>query len=247
MNKLIKYCKPEYNPFTGSPTIRLGTLDYYRALDPSFSIADKDEGVETTLVKNFDNISSTAEMRATMSSLGVQHNPNSNIHYVNLRVESIFPNCYIWCCCLEQNPPSTEQGPKIDASYTSYYSVPNTIQFLRYMRFSLISNIQLSLFREGFRNFTLADFQQINLHIVHQPIRYVGEKFSEIGEVDFKNYAPSIPTPFRSVFVKPEKYRADNEYRFLFIFSHPDYGILPVRREPLDLQLYPFAKTNFTI
>ena len=39
-----KYCKQEHDISAGCNTLRLGTFEYYRELDPSFSIADPEEG-----------------------------------------------------------------------------------------------------------------------------------------------------------------------------------------------------------
>ncbi len=43
MNFLIKYCRKEHNIFAECNTIRLGTLDYYREMDPAFTISDPNE------------------------------------------------------------------------------------------------------------------------------------------------------------------------------------------------------------
>jgi hypothetical protein len=42
--KLVKYCANEHNVVLGCNTLQLGTFDYYRELDPAFSIADASEG-----------------------------------------------------------------------------------------------------------------------------------------------------------------------------------------------------------
>lgn len=42
--KLVKYCATEHNIALGCNTLQLGTFDYYRELDPTFSIADASEG-----------------------------------------------------------------------------------------------------------------------------------------------------------------------------------------------------------
>ncbi len=44
MNILIKYCEEKYNIYSGCDTVQLGTLDYYREMDPSFIISDPKEG-----------------------------------------------------------------------------------------------------------------------------------------------------------------------------------------------------------
>lgn len=42
--KIVKFCKDEHNLAKGCNTLQLGTFQYYRDLDPSFSIADEKEG-----------------------------------------------------------------------------------------------------------------------------------------------------------------------------------------------------------
>lgn len=44
MTRIIKYCESQYNVANTSNTLQLGTFDYYREKDPSFSIADAKEG-----------------------------------------------------------------------------------------------------------------------------------------------------------------------------------------------------------
>ncbi len=44
MDALIKYCKSEHNIRDNCNTIQLGTFDYYREMNPDFSIADPKEG-----------------------------------------------------------------------------------------------------------------------------------------------------------------------------------------------------------
>ena len=41
---LVKYCEEEFNIEKGCNTLQLGTFQYYREKDPSFSIADPEEG-----------------------------------------------------------------------------------------------------------------------------------------------------------------------------------------------------------
>ncbi|MCK4824660.1 hypothetical protein KA005_53405, partial [bacterium] len=43
MEILIKYCKEKYNIYSGCDTVQLGTLDYYREMNPSFIISDTEE------------------------------------------------------------------------------------------------------------------------------------------------------------------------------------------------------------
>ena len=52
-----KYCEEQHNIITGCNTLQLGTFEYYRELDPAFTIADYEEGflrIDTELGDNFE-------------------------------------------------------------------------------------------------------------------------------------------------------------------------------------------------
>ena len=65
----VKFFRPEHNTLNRSHTIRFGTLDYYRELDPTFSIADAEEGRESTDIVSADSDNASPKVKERLSIL----------------------------------------------------------------------------------------------------------------------------------------------------------------------------------
>lgn len=128
MLPLVKFCKPEHNLSGICNTIRLGTLTYYRMLDPAFLISDQDEGKDSTFIHSVDT--STASLDAASVISPFFSGPNVNISGIVLK--TYFPNCFIWSCS-RCNSPSIEEGAKFDQDYTSWYHIPDPCKFAEHV------------------------------------------------------------------------------------------------------------------
>lgn len=237
MDKLIKFCKPEHNILDRCRTIRFGTLEYYRDLDSSFMISDTSEGMETTLVKSLDKPTASAE---ALASLGAIANAKT-IRIRDGRIQTIFPNCYIWCCSRLHEPVTPNQGTQYDQDYTSCYEITDVRQFSNQLGRILLNNITRTAFRKDARKkidaFSIAEMNELSIQMVQKDVVYVDEKISSIEEGKLSSYFPDIPHPYRQLFVKHKEYEKDQEYRIVFIIQHPNHGYFAVQQDPVDLPI----------
>ena len=123
MATLLKFCKPEHNILNKCHEIRFGTLQDYREMNPSFSIADQDEGREYTDIISADPTNTTSEALKKIPPAW----RGATISYS--LVETTFPNCYIWCCSMSDKPVSPEMGLIFHKEYTSYYEITDAFRF----------------------------------------------------------------------------------------------------------------------
>lgn len=245
MPTLIKYCKPEHNVLDRCHTIRLGTFEYYRKLDPSFAIADATEAAESTSVFSLDTEKASPEAMASVMPLKL----GSHSQMRNCSVSRIFPNCFLWCCSqLPEAIATPDYGTRFDPDYTSSYTIPDANQFAEHVAFLLNSHITSAAFgtdaREMINRLSVTDLRAINLVVFHRKVEYTDNKHSAIEDSVLRTYCPEIPLPLRPVFVKPNTYAADHEYRFVFLFQHMRLGALPVKKDPVDVPVLPIAATN---
>ena len=99
---LIKYCEEKYNIYSGCDTVHLGTLDYYREMDPSFTISDPEEAsfeltnVGKPLTLSKEQTEKITEGKCINAPLKVEEGGN-------IVKKLKFPNCYIFCASMLHN------------------------------------------------------------------------------------------------------------------------------------------------
>jgi hypothetical protein len=239
MSTLVKFCKPEHNILDRCYTVRLGTFEYYREMDPSFAIADAAEGRESTNINSMDSAAASPEAVAAVAAIA----PLPHIQIKDIRFNVTFPNCYIWCCSRLAEPITAAYGARFDNAYTSCYRIKDAARFGEHLSALLMTNITRTAFADPARaildGLSIAEMGEITLSVFHRDVLYVDEKLSAIDEGQHSAYVRGIPPVLRPIFVKPTKYADDREYRFVFLFEHRRHGSLAVRREPVDLPVIP--------
>lgn len=239
MKTLVKFCKKKHNILDKCRTIRFGTFEYYRKLDPSFAIADETEGKDSLEINSVNTSNASPEAIAALAPI----NPVSNIKISNIRLNVTFPNCYIWCCTRLREPVTADHGSRFDPEYDSFYKIPNATRFAEYLLSLLMTNITRTAFkdcaREKVDQLSIAEMGKISLTVFHNEVMYVDEKISTIEDGQLNPYIRQIPQSLRTVFVKPSKYFDDREYRFVFLFQHRWHGSLHVCKDPVDLPIIP--------
>ena len=243
MIRLIKYCKPQHSLFNGCPTVRLGTLEYYRELDPTFQpIADPAEGRETVNVDSLKMETATPEAKAAVRAM-LPDMPY--IHVQDMRLNVTFPNSYIFCCSVLSKCNRQEHAARFDREYTAHYEISDVLEFVQRLVRMLQSTISIYHFSDGVRDklgqLPIQDWG-ISVEWHYQAVRYVPKKASQISEGVMKHYVDEIPQQLRSVFVKPQEYKLDHEFRILFLIRHPKLGVLTVAKEPVDLLVMPVSE-----
>lgn len=152
--RFIKFCNKKHNLKNGSPTIQLGTFQYYREMDPEFSIADSSEGT----IKYISNVPkdkpltlTSDQLNGISASAGISYSSkgsaaprwpspikysmtngvqtfleNGNIEWSGiLEIEYTFPNAYIFCLSIFEDDEEIPDPCTIDENYDSYYEIKN--------------------------------------------------------------------------------------------------------------------------
>jgi len=152
MMRLIKYCELEFNIAIVCKTLQLGTFDYYRELDPEFSIADATEGFilyrgptsPITVGANALNSISGGAVRVNDATNFKSPPPPSvpgavefkvaNSEWVfteeglkakvgpDLEVRLRYPNSYMFCVSQIEDH-ETPEPTSVSASYDSHYFI----------------------------------------------------------------------------------------------------------------------------
>lgn len=241
MTSLIKFCKPEHNILDRCHALRVGTLEYYRELDPNFAIADATEGVESTVVRSVDTGACTPDAATAVAPFVAR----PHVQIQNIKLAVTFPNCYIWCCSRLSGPIAGDAGAHFDPDYQSHYTITDPVVFAERVSALLLDQIKRRHFSEPSRErvdgLSVREMGQISLIHFHHDVLYVDQKQSVILDGKVNPYLEGIPAPLRQIFTKPTRYAADREYRFVFWFEHQRYGALPVKRDPVDLALLPIS------
>ena len=241
MDELIKYCEKKYNIQQGCPTIQIGTLAYYRNMDPAFSIADPTEQSEKTYVDYY--YSKDADQK-TKEHLGTHSGDGRQLWMQGCTIETDVPNSLIFCLSKNIGGNLLENAQKFDQKYDSYYRISNTNAFATRLTNLIIENFKMDWFDESaqVKNLTVADLREVRLGLMHKPISYVKSKTVSIENSQITSNLSIENMYERVAFTKEEKYKNDNEYRLLFTFFHPGIGILPIKEAPVILTLNPLAR-----
>ncbi len=229
----IKYCKKEHNPLFGCDTLQLGTIAYYRNLDIDFyKIADPNEGKEHVSIKEFDPEKAIEDTKQLVNIPG---------KLKNCTIEYVCPNCYIFCLSLDPGKSRMEIAKRFDKNYESYYLIRDIRSFLNDLSTLIVNQFRLDWFdNEGLKIINQLNFNEIklvNILTFHNNVRYVDSKFHLINGQHVETAFPKMEPIFRQLFCKDMKYQNDNEYRLVFLFIHPKFGVIPVKKEPQLLKL----------
>lgn len=148
--KLVKSCKAEHNIATGATHLQLGTYRYYREMDPSFSIADWEEGTiryagnipagspialspEQFNAITGGNVAVTGPgvvrppplpgaMRIDLSGCSMAFEDDKVLFSGAPRISYTYPNAYMFCMSLLDDSDSADPG-SISPEYDSSYQL----------------------------------------------------------------------------------------------------------------------------
>lgn len=243
-NRLIKYCPNEYNVALGTTSIQLGTLEYYRALDPKFAIADDGEGTHTILLKEGVEISLTNEVSEHLFGGAVQGNGLTiTANQPGAKFVSIVNNLYIFCVSITtpDDPPSRAKAAEIDPSYDSFWEITDRIAFRDVIGYALADTLTLDCLSEHSRKAVESlPIGSLSLQVVmmENPVEYIDSREHKIEKLEDIGRIPKYKDILaRSVFRKESRDEQQREHRFVFAVSHPKLGMLSVRPEPKQIPL----------
>ncbi|WP_331352556.1 hypothetical protein [Cellvibrio sp. UBA7671] len=239
---LVKFCEHKYNPLGACKTIRLGTIEYYRTLNPSFTIADPHEGVDSYDVDYFSEVPNE-ECKKFLANGYFNLGDAKRVTMVGVKIKRTHPNCYIWCCKKIEGQLKKGDGRSIDVKYSSHYIIKSPEEFANHAKKMLHQNLSIDSFDESSQHYISGNslsITDLELHCYYDEIRYVPQKMGAFfGEHSF-HYNQDIPDFIRHVFTKPEKHKHESEFRFLFsIFCPINKRLLTVKKDPINLQWIP--------
>ena len=211
--KLIKFCKEEHNLTKGCLTIQLGTLEYYRKLDPEFNkIADELEGcyfieelIDRESGKSYKNCKATV------------------------------PNCYIFCVSTEDVEPHS-----IDPSYDSKYYIKNEEKFYTTIATLLRQQFSDSDYTDSYPSLMqeYVNDPDATIQVLGGSdfVKYnsTDNIKKSVKASDHQNLAVHLK---KIVYTKSEKFCDDKEVRFAFIIHHSLLGVVSVKPEPKLLNI----------
>jgi hypothetical protein len=154
-----------------------------------------------------------------------------------------FPNSYMFCLSIE-NDKSTIDPQKVSKNYNSFYHIPNDSieQFSQYLCILLSETIKLGNINniEHYQEVMLPKFMAgFECYYILRPVIYVADKKICIRRAEDFDKDTLFNLYFNSLFQKNTDYEEDKELRILFILRHKTLGYLPVRKDPILLDLKP--------
>ena len=241
----MKFCRPEHNILNRCHTIRFGTLEYYREMDPSFAIADSEEGRESMDIQSVSSENASPEVRKMFPVL-----ERGGTHIEFSKMTTTGPNCWIWCCSLVPQGCSESdlmtKGKSIDSAYTSSFGITNRFRFAECLTEILANSLPVSSglaksLKDILGRFTVREMNQLRVRSCHNVVEYIEEKKQTIDRGQVSPYS-NLPPFLRRIFTKPKTFARDKEYRFAFWLEHPLHGVLSVQKDPIDLPILPISE-----
>lgn len=243
--RLVKYCARKYNAALGAPTLQLGTLEYYRALDPRFA-GDPGEathavafrqGVELKLTPELGNRLFGGNVGATGGDLTmVAHLPGAHM-------KGTVNNAYIFCVSRStpDDPPSLSRAGEIDPSYDSMWEITDRLAFRDAVGAALLEVITLSHLDDwSVQRLTSVPIKELGLQVrmLDKPVEYLESREHKIETPDDAASVPDyMDAMARAVFAKEKRDERQREHRFVYLVTHPRLGLLSVKADPIQIPL----------
>jgi len=248
--RLIKFCNSAHNVVTGGPTIQLGTLEYYRTLDPSFSIRDPGEGTHQLSFREGMSATLTDELseRALGGAVRGGGAPLEMIAKKGAFFRTQLHNCYVFCVTWfsATGPlPSLGDARAFGPSYDSMYEIMERDRFKRVLADALTEVITIAHLapasRAAVSSLPVKELN-INVFVIDREVEYVKSRDKLIEtEDDLKKVEPYPKALEHALFTKEIRDSDQREYRFAFILSHPRLKMLSVNPDPIRIPVSRFA------
>jgi hypothetical protein len=243
MDRYVKFCKSRHNILLGCPNLQVGTLEYYRKMETEKGlIADSNEQLERTIIPSYD--SKIADKPAREQLVTIHADDTSRIIMEQSSQEVICPNCYVYCLTKIGENDGIPSGKEYDKDYDSYFIINDIKAFADELAKLIMETSTLDIFSDAeiINKLSILEIKQIGLEYIHKPITYVDSKTVIIDQSRIKRGLSSENLHDRIIFTKENKYKHQNEYRIIFVFVHPRYKILPVKKDPIIIDISPIKK-----
>ena len=223
--------------------MQVGTLEYYRKMDSGRGlIADFNEQRESTIIRSYD--SKIADKHAREQLVAIHADDTSRIMMEHSIQEVTYPNCYVYCLTKIGEDDEITGGEEYDKDYDSYFVINDIKAFADELAKLIMETSTLDIFSntEIINKLSIPEIQQIRLEYMHKPITYVDSRAVIIDQSRIKSGLLLENLYDRILFTKENKYMYQNEYRIVFAFVHPKYNILPVKKEPIIIDISPIKR-----
>lgn len=226
MYPIYKFCKEEYNISKNCSTIQLGTLQYYRELDPNFSITDALEGIYNAQTNGQPVIFENNEMSQTGIVKG-----NDLIGTIEIaeNFNIISPNVYLFSATL--NPEN-----EFWKEYNSHYTIHNVESFCQLIVNLLSNNFSTNDLEDT--NLSLIEMNNLRFACTYNKVEYIKKpiEFTNQNKIEI---VTKINDPIQNIFIKSSNYSEENEFRIIF-FLTDGKKIYSVKKDPklINLNLY---------
>lgn len=235
---LVKSCKEKHNIFN-SKNLRIGTLLEYRETE-SEQIADKEEGfftINLEIQNKFVDIDLFNEINSSKNSFYNVKGNDLKIYYshedkVKIDFKAVYNwvnfNRFIFCLSkVEQHEDSTSIFPDYDDYwFINYFTREKLIKSIESALLQeVIINIQngIQIFQEQ-----VTDLNNLTIKSHFQEIIYSTRTLC-INNENIDSMKSNILGLFDDIkFIKPEKYKPENEFRIVFDFYEDDIFLSPI-------------------
>ena len=243
MDRYVKFCKSRHNILLGCPTLQVGTLEYYRKMESEKGlIADSNEQREKTIISSYD--SKIADKHAREQLVAIHADNTSRIIMEQSIQEVMCPNCYVYCLAKIGENEGIPSGKEYNEDYDSCFIINDIKAFADELAKLIMETSTLDIFSDAeiVSKLSIPEIKQIGLEYIHKPITYVDSKRVIIDQSRIKGGLSLENLHDRIIFTKENKYKHQNEYRIIFIFMQPKYKILPVKKDPIIIDISPIKR-----
>ncbi|OAI13131.1 hypothetical protein A1359_12930 [Methylomonas lenta] len=269
--KFVKACEKKFNIGDGCNTLQLGTFQYYREMDPDFSIADSSEGTiryhlnvpdSNPIFLTDSQYNSMTGGHATIGNGSSKSRPHGSLSYIlnggkmemqpnginfsgRLDIEYRHPNPFLYCFSAIEDI-STYNPVEVDKKYDSYYEINSTKinEFISFLSNCLLTQLTIENIDFGMldNDVPIGIFQNgFGVKPILQEIKYLS-KAPTVVESGQDLDENGVESRFiSSCFEKDLSYKSDREYRIVFFIILNGYGVVPMKKQPKLININPFS------
>jgi hypothetical protein len=257
LTRYIKFIERKYNPACGCSTLRLGSIDQYRAFDAATGTGDPDEaqhgfrfgkGFIIDMGKDYfydSPLYTTGMMKVDREAM--QRHENASVMRGDLSHSPgsiIWPreNFFIYCIAAleDDEEPTWEMAQRIRPGADSAFEIHDVGAFVNEIVQVLAPNLRPKHFNpEVMRRFQAVGGKpwELKPSTGRGKVTYVDDLLALITtEEEFRKFSEQWDSNmFRCAFRKLRKFEDQKEYRIALMFDHPLIGRMPPANTWLDL------------
>jgi len=248
--RLVKYCKREHNPLHGATHVQLGTLDYYRGLDASFSsVGDSEEASYTVGLAPGHTFEMDDHLNERLFGSGMRISGKFTVGGEGRAAATwSVANAFIYSCYElgSQELPSVEAAREVHPEYDSYYCIEHAEEFAQLVLERLTRHTYETILADRawteIQRTAITQSFQLTIRPVGARVEYVDGNeliFDSESVHDAPHHSELLKL---ALFTKLRRYEKQREFRFAWIVESTFHGPLPVKKDPILIPLQPFRE-----